>query len=298
MRIARRAGAPRRRRCRLVEHALQQRVVIGPQRIEVDGDRSIGRDDVAHAGDCGRAESPSAQRDRARVDRRVDPLLELDEQRRVAGRHDRGRAFMRHRCSARSSFWWMPPKPPFDISTTRSPCAVLAHDRVDDVVERRRPRAPTGRVAADRARARGTDSRSASGSVERNTGAISTSSAAANARAKSSWNTRRHDDAERGSNTAQIRASGCDAAQAGERFGDRRRMVREVVVDRHAVGDADDFEPPLDARERRAGPRRSRSTLDADLGRHRNRRQRIAHVVRAEQRHLERRRTARRRGAR
>ena len=96
----------------------------------------------------------------------------------------------------------------------------------------------------------GTDSRSASGSVERNTGAISTSSAPANARAKSSWNTRRHDEAERGSNTAQMRASGFDARSAGQRFGDRRRMVREVVVDRDAVGDADDFEPPLDAGER------------------------------------------------
>ena len=49
------------------------------------------------------------------------------------------------------------------------------------------------------------------GSVERNTGAISTSSAPPNARAKSSWNTRRHDDAERGSKIAQMRAAGFDA---------------------------------------------------------------------------------------
>ena len=66
-------------------------------------------------------------------------------------------------------------------------------------------------AVAGRATSCGTDSRSASGSVDRNTGAISTSSAPANARAKSSWNTRRHDEAERGSNTAQMRASGFDA---------------------------------------------------------------------------------------
>ena len=52
------------------------------------------------------------------------------------------------------------------------------------------------------------DSRSDSGSDDRNTAATTTSSAAPNARAKSSWNTRRHDEAERGSKTAQMRRSG------------------------------------------------------------------------------------------
>ena len=72
----------------------------------------------------------------------------------------------------------------------------------------------------------------------------------ANARAKSSWNTRRHDEADRGSKTAQIRAVGFDARSAGQRFGDGGRMVREIVVDGHAVGDADDLEPALHAGER------------------------------------------------
>ena len=31
---------------------VQQRVVVGPQRIEIDRDRAVGRDDVAHAGDA------------------------------------------------------------------------------------------------------------------------------------------------------------------------------------------------------------------------------------------------------
>ena len=68
-------------------------------------------------------------------------------------------------------------------------------------------------------------------------------------------------------------------------------MMREVVVDRHAVRRADDLEPPLDAGER-PQPLGDPLGADADLGRHRDRRQRVAHVVRAEQRHLERRRTA------
>ena len=89
--------------------------------------------------------------------------------------------------------------------------AVLLDDGGDDVVDRCRLRGPTGRVPCRSRTSCGTDSRSASGSVERNTGAISTSSAPANARAKSSWKTRRHDEADRGSNTAQMRASGFDA---------------------------------------------------------------------------------------
>ncbi len=42
----------------------------------------------------------------------------------------------------------------------------------------------------------------------RNTGAITTWSAPANASANAAWNTRRHDDAERGSKIAHSRAPG------------------------------------------------------------------------------------------
>ena len=52
------------------------------------------------------------------------------------------------------------------------------------------------------------DRRSDSGSDDRNTPAMTTSSAAPNAAAKSCWNTLRHDEAERGSNTAHTRRDG------------------------------------------------------------------------------------------
>ena len=43
---------------------------------------------------------------------------------------------------------------------------------------------------------------------------MTTSSAGAKEAANASWNTRRHDEADRGSKTAQIRAPGCDALTA------------------------------------------------------------------------------------
>ena len=82
---------------------------------------------------------------------------------------------------------------------------------------------------------------------------------------------------------ARVRVGG---AQPGERFRDGGRMVREVVVHRHAVRHADDLEPPLDAgkgAQSLGNPRRA----DADFRRHRDRRGRIAHVVGADQRQLE-----------
>ena len=149
-------------------------------------------------------------------------------------------------------------------------------------------RASTGRAVADRAPAARPTAARSSGSVERNTGATARRRRRANARAKSSWKMRRHDDAERGSKTAQIAASGIGRAHAGQRLGNRGRMMREVVVDRDAVGDADDLQPALDAAERpqpfgdRVGARARLRVADGDRG------QRVADVVGAEQRHLER----------
>ena len=101
-----------------------------------------------------------------------------------------------------------------------------------------------------------------------------------------------------GPSTPQFHERLCDSPslpssplQPGQRFGDRGRMMREVVVDRDAVGRPDDLEPALDAGERRR-PSAMRSALDADLGRDGDGRQRVPHVVRADERHLERRRTA------
>ena len=103
----------------------------------------------------------------------------------------------------------MPSKPPLDMTTIRSPSRASAAT------------AATMSSAAGMCRA-GTppdsrsdtswlsDNRSASGSVDRNTDASTTWSAAANARAKSAWKTRLQDEAERGSKTAQTRCPGAD----------------------------------------------------------------------------------------
>ena len=115
-----------------------------------------------------------------------------------------------------SSFSWMPSKPPFDMMTTRSPSRASAatvetiSGTVGDVAcalavapERR---APARRPRAARRRA----------SDDRKTAARMISSApdSPNARAKSSWNTRRHDVADRGSKMAQMRRSGYDQRTA------------------------------------------------------------------------------------
>src|SRR5687768_15320665 len=74
--------------------------------------------------------------------------------------------------------------------------------------------------------------------------------------------------------------------QRRKRLVHRRRMVREVVENRHAARDADRFEPALDAGER---PEplgklcRSESERRADC----HRRERVPDVVHAEQRRLE-----------
>ena len=106
----------------------------------------------------------------------------------------------------------MPSKPPFDMTTTTSPGrASLAMAAT---------MAGVGQVAGLDSAARrsatslDSDSRSLSGSDERNTEASTTWSATANARAKSCWNTRRHEDADRGSNTAQMRRPGVAARTA------------------------------------------------------------------------------------
>ena len=63
-------------------------------------------------------------------------------------------------------------------------------------------------------------------------------------------------------------------------------MVRKVVVDRHAGGDADYLEPPFDARES-AKPFRGSLRANPHLRGDRNCGSGVAHVVRADERHLE-----------
>ena len=116
-----------------------------------------------------------------------------------------------------------------------------------------------------------------------------TSSAPASAGASVSRCTPMRMVCERGSSTAMMRAAADAAAQALERRRDRRRMVREVVVDADA------------ARPRRAAPCAARrpaklaqrraarcGTSTPGVARGGDRRQRILHVVRADQRPLHR----------
>ena len=76
-------------------------------------------------------------------------------------------------------------------------------------------------------------------------------------------------------------------AERQQRLGDGRRVVREVVVDRHARHGADRLEPALHALETPQALGQ-RGGVDAHGVADGQRRQRVAHVVRAEQRHLER----------
>src|SRR5947207_4758229 len=116
-------------RCRASAFGLdlrEQRVVISPQRIEVHRHRSEGRYDVADTGNRGLLKC-IGESDHARVDRRIDALLQFDDDRGVAGRNDTKRAHLvLPGSSAFSSFWWMPPNPPFDMTTTRSPARCSA----------------------------------------------------------------------------------------------------------------------------------------------------------------------------
>src|SRR3989441_871544 len=75
-------------------------------------------------------------------------------------------------------------------------------------------------------------------------------------------------------------------AHAGDRLGDRGRMMREIVVHRDAVRRADHFEPPLDA-GKQTQPFGDPLGADANVGRDRHGRQRIPHVVRADEWHVE-----------
>ena len=72
---------------RTLLEARDQSVVICAQRVEVHGDRPIGRHDISNTGDCSRSDGVG-QCDGTGVDGRIDPRLELDDERGVACRHE------------------------------------------------------------------------------------------------------------------------------------------------------------------------------------------------------------------
>ena len=83
-----------------IEALVEQLTAVGPQRIEVNRGRPVGRHHVANAGEIRRLDR-LGKRNRARVDRRIDPLLELDDDCRLP----RGNNAVRGQASALSSFW-------------------------------------------------------------------------------------------------------------------------------------------------------------------------------------------------
>ncbi len=222
----------------------------------------------------------------------IDPLLELDDEHRVAG----GDHTEVGHASARSSFWWMPPNPPFDMTTTRSPARCSRDDRADDVVDRL---GFTRRLAAAVEVAHELRHRQPLGLRQRRSeDGRDDHFVCAGERAREV--VLEHPPARRRRARLEHRPDAgvrVRRAQAGQRLGDRGRMVREVVVHRDAVRRADHLEPPLDAGER-PQPLGDALGADAHLGRDGDRRERVAHVVRADAAAARSRRTARRRAAR
>ena len=85
---------------RLVRDAFHQRIAVGVQRIEVDGDGAVRRHDVAYAVDARGLDRIRAGNG-SRVHAGIDLLLELDDHDRVARGND---AVLAHD-SACSSLW-------------------------------------------------------------------------------------------------------------------------------------------------------------------------------------------------
>ena len=209
---------------------------VGLNGIEVHAERAVAGRDITHAARRPCADS-RGQQDRPFVDDRIDRRLELDEQHRIA-------AVANLHCAQRVQ------QLPVNAAE-----AAVRHD--DDQDRRRGPRRPRLRQSRRRSagvaprtfcRARSStsrlsDRRSSGGRLDRKTDASTTSSAPANARAKSSWNTRRHDDAERGSKIAHTRRPGAALTNRAQGLVHRGGMVREVVVD----GDAASPRRPLRA---------------------------------------------------
>src|SRR5688572_5843634 len=162
---------------KLAGDGLLERRKIGLQRIEMNAERRIARSYVADAAGLPRADA-RRQEDRALVDHGIDRRLEFDEQHGITAR-------VNFHASAASSLRWMPPNPPFDMTTIRSPdCASF-------------DTAPTIESTSGRCRARtfaavrsstsfDSDKRSSGGRLDLNTEATTTSSAPPKARAKSS----------------------------------------------------------------------------------------------------------------
>ena len=180
----------------------------------------------------------------------------------------------------------MPPNPPFDITTTRSPgcrsrATVSTMSSIDAASRAVLPRSfkipdePRNRqafsVGERRSEHRGEDDLVRGGEGVREVVLEDT-------------------PARRGRSRLEDRPDaslGLSGAKPAQRFRYRGRMMGEVVVHRDAAGAADDLETALDARER-AQAFANPLCADAHLERDDDRRQCVADVVRSEKRHVER----------
>ena len=79
----------------------------------MNAERAIPGRDVANTARVAITQARCEQ-DRAFVDDGIDRGLEFDEQHRITARSN-------PHASAASNLRWMPPKPPFDITTIKSP---------------------------------------------------------------------------------------------------------------------------------------------------------------------------------
>ena len=179
----------------------------------------------------------------------------------------------------------MPPKPPFDISTARSPgrcwrtmVATISSSEAgawaDWPAARRSPSVAAPRAVPAPAASSGRPARSAL-HRPRQTPPRSRPGTHVGTTKPSAART-----------PPRCGPSGFDARRPFSVSATAVGMVREVVVHRHAACHTNDFEAALHARER-PQPLADPHFVDADVGRDGNGSQRVAHVVRAEQRHLE-----------
>src|SRR5204862_3962848 len=145
---------------------------VSDGRIEVHGDAAIGRNDIAHTGQAC-VTNGGGDGNGERVDRGVDACLELEQQSCVPCLPYPAIHVV---VSACKSFRWMPPNPPFDISTTTSPaCAsrtiVSTMESTSGIWRARFPALVRSSTSCS------ADRRSASGRLDLNTPAITVSSA-------------------------------------------------------------------------------------------------------------------------
>ena len=236
-----------------------------PQRIEIDRHRTVADDGVTHARSRSRSNRVVGEGDTPALIAAIDGLREL---RRAARRllpaglnrvHGTATAALRA-CERGQQLLWMPSKPPFDMTTTRSPARSRA---------RRFERCRRRSACSARRRPADADRRRAARSTAADPRAASSGTPAAESRGRP-WRTRGRSRPGTSAGTTtpsaarrppRSRRSGYADAHAGQRFGDRRRMVREIVVDRDAAGGAAHLQPPLHAAKRAQRLARSCSVL-------------------------------------